>query len=135
MLNGQWWHGGDVDAENIAEPKQDPVLKGAGLPKPQTRSGPTFPFLVGRVAAGGIDYGTPDRLFETVGRSLLSWISDMAGSFTVRRLHAGNWPTAARRQQQGAILVDEGDDHEQGLPCFSALGFSRLSFGTEHFES
>ena len=99
MLNGQWWHGGDVDAENIAEPKQDPVLIGAGLPKPQTRSGPTFPFLVGRVAAGGIDYGTPDRLFETVGRSLLSWISDMAVHSRFVAYTPANWHEAAKQSE------------------------------------
>lgn len=134
MLNGQWWHGGDIDSATTAEPRQNPVLIGAGLPKPQTRSGPTFPFLVGRVAEGGIDYGTPDRLFETVGRSLLSWISDMAVQSRFVAYTSGNWSQSALDQKQGDILVDAGQPHERGLPCFSALGFARLSVGTEHFE-
>lgn len=134
MLNGQWWHGGDADAATTAEPRRSPVLVGAGLPRPQTRSGPTFPFLVGRVAEGGIDYGTPDRLFETVGRSLLSWISDMAVQSRFVAYTSGNWHQSAENQEQGPILVNAGHPHEQGLPCFSALGFSRLSVGTEHFE-
>ena len=37
-------------------------------------------------------------------------------------------------QKHQDILVNKGADHEIGLPCFSALGFSRLSIGTEHFE-
>ena len=132
MLNGQWWHGGDVDALSTAEPRQNPVLIDAGLPKPQLRSGPTFPFLVGRVAEGGIDYGTPERLFETVGRSLLSWISDLAVQSRFVAYTSGNWSQSALGQPQGDILVDAGLPHERGLPCFSALGFSRLTVGTEH---
>lgn len=134
MLNGQWWHGGDMNAPTTVPPRQNPVLIGAGLPKPQASSGPKFPFLVGRVAEGGVDHGTPDRLFEMVGRSLLSWVSDLAVQSRFVAYTSGNWADSALQQPQGNILVNAGNPHERGLPCFSALGFARLSVGTEHFE-
>lgn len=134
MLNGQWWQGSDVSAPSIAAPKQNAVLSRAGLPKPQERSGPTYPFLVGRVAEGGVDHGTPDRLFEMTGRSLLSWVTDMVVQSRFVAYTSGNWAASALAHEQGPILVNAGETHEQGLPCLSALGFSRLSVGGEHFE-
>ena len=133
LLNGQWWHGGDMNAPTTVPPRQNPVLIGAGLPKPQASSGPKFPFLVGRVAEGGVDHGTPDRLFEMVGRSLLSWVSDMAVQSRFVAYTSGNWAQSALEQPQGRILVNAGNPHERGMPCFSALGFARLSVGGEHF--
>ena len=134
MLNGQWWQGSDTSTPAIAGPKKSPVLEQAGLPFLQERSGPTYPFLVGRVGAGGIDHGTPDRLFEMAGRSLLSWVSDAEVQGTFLAYTAGNWASSALNQRQGEILVNEGEPNERGMPCFSALGFARLSVGTEHLE-
>lgn len=134
MLNGQWWQGSDVSAPSIAAPKQNAVLSRAGLPKPQERSGPTYPFLVGRVAEGGVDHGTPDRLFEMTGRSLLSWVTDLVVQSRFVAYTSGNWAATALAHEQGPILVNAGETHEQGLPCLSALGFSRLSVGGDHFE-
>ena len=134
MLNGQWWQGSDVSAPSIAAPKQNAVLSRSGLPKPQERSGPTYPFLVGRVAEGGVDHGTPDLLFEMTGRSLLSWVTDLVVQSRFVAYTSGNWTATALAHEQGSILVNAGETHEQGLPCLSALGFSRLSVGGEHFE-
>ena len=134
MLNGSWWQGSETDTSGLAAPKESAVLRGAGLPSAQERSGPNYPFLVGRVGAGGIDYGTPDRLFEMTGRSLLSWMTDRAVQARFVAYTAGNWANSALAQPQGDILVDQGETHERGVPCLSALGFSRLSMGTEHLE-
>ena len=134
MLNGYWWQGGDSNTLAIAGPKQSPVLKQAKLPFPQERSGPTYPFLVGRVGAEGVDHGTPDRLFEMAGRSLLSWVTDAKVQGTFLAYTAGNWASTALQQRQGDILVNVGEPYEQGMPCFSALGFARLSVGTEYLE-
>ncbi|WP_420626188.1 tubulin-like doman-containing protein [Candidatus Poriferisodalis sp.] len=134
ILNGQWWQGSDIGSPNLAAPKESEVLRQAGLPNAQVRSGPTYPFLVGRVGEGGVDHGTPDRLFEMAGRSLLSWVSDKVVQARFVAYTAGNWANSASSQQQGEILVDQGELHERGLPCFSALGFSRLSVGTEYLE-
>ncbi|WP_419841287.1 tubulin-like doman-containing protein [Candidatus Poriferisodalis sp.] len=134
MLNGQWWQGSSTDAPAIAAPKRSGVLRRAGQPKPQERSGPTYPFLVGRIAGRHTDHGTPDRLFEVTGRSLLSWVVDMVVHSRFVAYTSGNWAASARAHEQGDILVDAGESHEQGAPCISALGFSRLSVGGEHFE-
>ena len=134
MLNGHWWNGSASAAAGMVPPIESTVLKQAGLPEPMERSGPTYPFLVGLVGASGIDHGTPDRLFELAGRSLLSWVCDEVIQAKFIAYTAGNWANAANSMPQGAILVDEGASHENGPPCFSALGFSRLSVGTGYLE-
>ena len=134
MLNGHWWNGSTAAAPGMVPPIESAVLKQAGLPEPMERSGPTYPFLVGLVGASGIDHGTPDRLFELGGRSLLSWVCDEVIQAKFIAYTAGNWANAANSMPQGAILVDEGAHHENGPPCFSALGFSRLSVGTNYLE-
>ena len=133
LLNGHWWQGSEDNAIGLASPRENALLKRAGLPAPQARSGPRFPFLVGRVGAGGVDFGSPDRLFEMTARSLASWVTPTADNSGFVQYTVGNWNTLAKdgRQQHG-ILVDEGDPHEQGLPPMSALGFSRLSVGAEY---
>lgn len=133
LLNGYWWQGSEDNAIGVASPRENAVLRRAGLPVPQARGGPKFPLLVGRVGAGGIDFGAPDHLFEMAARSLASWVTPTAENSGFIQYTIGNWNTLAKdgRRQHG-VLVDEGDSHEQGLPPMSALGFSRLSVGTSH---
>ena len=134
VLNGQWWHGSVTSAPGMVPPIESAVLKQAGLPEPMERSGPTYPFLVGLVGASGIDHGTPDQLFQLTGRSLLSWVCDEVIQAKFIAYTAGNWANSANSMPQGPILVNEGAPHETGAPCFSALGFSRLSVGTSYLE-
>ena len=67
-MNGHWYNG-DEDASEmhpVNPPITDSVLQAAGLPVRILRSGPNYPFLVGRKGAGGIDYATPTKLFEMI---------------------------------------------------------------------
>ena len=134
LLNGHWWNGSTSSSPGMVPPIESTVLRQAGLPEPMERSGPTYPFLVGLVGAEGIDHGTPDQLFELAGRSLLSWVCDEIIQAKFIAYTAGNWANAANSMPQSAILVDEGEPNETGPPCFSALGFSRLSVGTTYLE-
>ena len=135
LLNGQWWHGSSSAAPGLVPPIESAILNQAGLPEPMERSGPTYPFLVGLVGASGIDHGTPDHLFQLAGRSLLSWVCDEVIQSKFIAYTAGNWANSASSMPQGSILVDEGAPHEIGAPCFSALGFARLSVGTSYLET
>ncbi len=135
VLNGHWWGGAPITGQpNQVPPIVNPILVAAGLPIEIPRSGPAYPFLVGRVGSGGIDHGTPERLFEMAGRSLLSWVTDRIVQAKFIAYTAGNWSAAALGHTMGPILVDQGDESDKGYPCFSALGFARLSVGTEYFE-
>ncbi len=136
ILNGHWWGGQPIAvSDNLVPGITNPALTAAGLPNSISRSGPSFPFLVGRVGTGGVDHGTPERLFEMVGRSLLSWVTDEKVQAKFIAYQIANWTNAAMNHTMGPILVNEGEVQDKGLPCFSALGFARVSVGTEYFEN
>ena len=135
LLNGYWW-GGDPGADDdvVVEPIVDPFLRAAGAVGTLTFSGPSYPFLVGLQNAVGINFGTFDALFEGVGRALLSWVTDeeVAGSFISYTI--ANFKISASATIKGKALVDCGETGAIGRPPFSALGFARVSLGTDHFE-
>ena len=136
LLNGYWWGGnpsGDDDV--VVKPIDDQFLQAAGAVGTLTFSGPSYPFLVGLQNAAGVNFGTFDALFEGVGRALLSWVTDaeVAGSFVSYTI--ANFKNAAASNVRGEALVDrDTPDGAIGLPPFSALGFARVSLGTDHFE-
>lgn len=135
LLNGYWWQASEDNAIGVASPRESDVLRRAGLPNPQARNGPKYPFLVGRVGAGGVDHGSPDRLFEMAARALASWVIPADEDAGFLAYTVGNWPTLAKDgRRQAGVLVDEGEPQEQGLPPMSALGFARLSVGTQHLK-
>jgi len=135
LLNGYWWQASEDNAVGVASPRESAVLRRAGLPNPQARNGPKYPFLVGRVGAGGVDHGSPDRLFEMAARALTSWVVPADEDAGFLAYTVGNWPTLAKDgRRQAGVLVDEGEPQEQGLPPMSALGFARLSVGTQHLK-
>ncbi len=135
LLNGYWWGGNpSADDDVVVEPIDDPFLQAAGAVGTLTFSGPSYPFLVGLQNAAGVNFGTFDALFEGVGRALLSWVTDeeVSGSFVSYTI--ANFKNAASANVRGEALVDRGETGAIGLPPFSALGFARVSLGTDHFE-
>lgn len=141
LLNGNWW-GGSPDANNpsLVEPKTSPSLRRAGVPNRITRSGPSYPFLIGRTGSGGVTFGSPEELFEMVGRTLVSWVIDPSVSDILNSNIIGNWGNAAAAHKQNDVLVYEPSNvvrmgsHEIGLPNISGIGFSRIDIGTGWFE-
>lgn len=137
MLNGYWW-GGDLGTDDgiVVGPIDDPFLKAAGAVRPLEFSGPAYPFLVGLENAAGVKFGTFDALFEGVGRALLSWVTsvEVAGSFISYTIANFTGAAAAAIKGKGEALVDVGEPAAIGRPPFSALGFARVSLGTDHFE-
>ncbi len=137
ILNGYWWNGDPKasDANVVVPPIDDAVLKNAGLSSKITRSGPNYPFLVGRKGAGGIDYETPTKLFEMIGRSMLSWLTSPTVEDKFLAYTITNWHMAATGKSSAMdLLVNRGGDNEKGTPAIAGLGFGRLSVGTEYFE-
>ncbi|WP_419918447.1 tubulin-like doman-containing protein [Candidatus Poriferisocius sp.] len=135
LLNGFWWNGDSgADDDVVVGPITDKFLQAARIAGTLNMSGPAYPFLVGRQNAKGVNYGTSDSLFEGVGRALLSWVTDeeVAGSFIGYTI--GNFKQNASSNIRGQALVDVGEPGSVGLPLFSALGFARVSVGTDHFE-
>ena len=125
IMNGHWWRGAPI---------QDPWLASAGAARPIDRSGSSYPFLVGITNAEGVNFGTFDKLFEVTGRALLAWVISEAGRPNFMAYTIGNWKVSAAGNQGEHALMDRGLAAECGNPPFSALGFARLSLGTDHFE-
>jgi len=140
LLNGYWWGGDNRRGSTIVEPKQTPSLASAGVPNALPQSGPGFPFLVGRTNSSGLTFGTPEDLFENVGRTLVAWAVDPVVSDELVAFVIGNWKNAASTHAQGDVLVYAPQnefswlDHETGYPNFSGLGFARVTLGIEWFE-
>ena len=139
LLNGYWYNGQDPQNIPVNPPIEDRVLQSAGLPKTIKRSGPNYPFLVGRKNTGGIDYETPTKLFEMIGSSLLSWVTSPVVAEEFLAYTITNWDNAATSKSgldTVDLLVNSGSTElgEQGMPAVSGLGFGRLSVGTEYFE-
>ncbi len=135
LLNGFWWNGNPrSDDENFVKPIEDQFLKAGGVGGTLNNSGPSYPFLVGLQNSQGVNFGTSDSLFEGVGRALLSWVTDEEVSGTFISYTIANFKSAATKNIRGRALVDVGEDEAIGLPPFSALGFARVSLGTDHFE-
>lgn len=141
LLNGYWWGGSpNAGVSSIVEPKTSPSLRRAGVPNRIARSGPAYPFLIGRTGSGGVTFGSPEDLFEMVGRTLVSWVVDPSVSDVLNANIIGNWGNAASTHQQSDVLVFEPSNtinlrrHEVGLPNISGIGFARVGVGTDWFE-
>ena len=128
LMNSTWRSGNDPIAMD------DPTLAGVGLIARDRRRGPAHPFLVGRKNTADVDHGTHDRVFGTTGRSLVSWVTDEAVRDRLLAFFIAGFPLAQQAQPMGEVLVDAGGDG-RGLPQFLALGFARLSIGTEYLEN
>ena len=127
LLNGSWRN--DSDPVDMSEP----LLAKIGLiPKDHSR-GPTYPFLIGRQNMANVDLQEPDSVFEVTGRSLVAWITDPIVQSNLLAYNIAGYPAAQLAQRQGKILVNSGDDGT-GLPQFLALGFGRVSLGTDYLE-
>lgn len=148
LLNGYWWGGAPQLAtgaeggkgSSIVDPKTSASLRRAGVPFAIDRSGPAYPFVIGKTGASGVTFGTPEDLFENVGRTLVSWLVDPAVSSELIEFTIGNWENASSTHKQNDVLVDAPENigvklaHETGAPNLSGLGFSRLGVGTDWFE-
>ncbi len=139
LLNGYWYNGQDPQVIPVNPPIEDQVLQAAGLPKRIKRSGPNYPFLVGRKNTGGVEFETPANLFEMIGTSLTSWVTSPTMGKEFLAYTITNWDNDAIARDAldtTDLLVNAGNPElgEPGIPAVSGLGFGRLSVGTEYFE-
>ena len=68
------------------------------------------------------------------GRSIVSWVTDTTVQDELIAYTIAGWPAFAEAMPMGdKTLVDAGGT-ARGLPLFQALGFARVSLGTDYFE-
>ena len=137
ILNGYWWHGGAGGTDVKIPSKKSGLMTAAGAVGEIKRTGPAYPFLVGRKNSSGISYKSSVQLFEIVGAALTSWVTDVTVQQQLLSYSQSNWRQAALNLKvSGHALVNKGNNvlNEFGLNPFSALGFSRVSLGNHYFE-
>jgi len=142
ILNGYWWAGdasvnpGASIASDVVRPIRAEVLQAAGLANPLDKSGPEYPFLIGRVGQTGVDHQHPNALFQLIGRSIVSLITDKNAGDTFFPFIVGNYAAAAINPQINGtdVLANPGGMTEGGTAPFQGVGFSRVSLGTDYFE-
>jgi len=138
VLNGHWWHGGAGGADYKVQRKTSPVMRSAGAIQSINRTGPAYPFLVGRTNSSGISYASSTQLFEIVGAALTTWATDITVQSEFLAYTVANWRAAATRLKvKPHAIVNKGNPNlnEAGLNAFNALGFSRVSLGNSYFAS
>ena len=133
FLNGSWR---DHHFDGSRPPLERFSLVRAGLPQALSRSGPDLPFLVGRVNTSGVEYDTPDQVFEATGQVLASLVTDLRLQRDLIAYQLSSWAHQQQAHVMGrGTLVDEGNVDERGFPVFMAAGFARLSTGADYFEA
>ena len=138
VLNGYWWHGGAGGTDVKIPNKKSGLMTAAGAVGEIKRTGPAYPFLVGKKNSSGISYRSSVQLFEIVGAALTSWVTDVIVQQQLLSYSQSNWRQAALNLKvSGHALVNKGNNvlNEFGLNPFSALGFSRVSLGNHYFEN
>jgi hypothetical protein len=138
ILNGYWWHGGAGATEVTIPTKKSTLMTAAGAVGEVKRTGPAYPFLVGKKNSSGISYNENVQLFEIVGAALTSWVTDVTVQQKLISYAQSNWRNdAIELKVSRHALVNKGSTtlNEFGLNPFSALGFSRVSLGNRYFKN
>jgi len=140
ILNGCYWHG--VQPGNNAQPqateiglKQSPTHQAAQVVGGINRSGPAFPFLVGKKNAANVHFSSDTQVFETIGSALVAWCVDEVVQDQLLAHTMSNWADRAQANMSPQdLLINKGLATEQGAPAFNALGCARISVGTRYLE-
>ena len=128
LMNGAWRN------PNDPAPLRDPVLQNAGLIPNSIKRGPAYPFLVGRQNSDNIAFGTPEQVFEMTGRSIVSWVTDTTVQDELIAFTIAGYPALAQAMPMGDRTLVNAGGTARGLPLFQALGFARVSLGTDYLE-
>lgn len=146
VLNGAWWNGtGASDSSEAEELLEDVAGKQsritnhiARVVKPLHSSGAYCNYLIGGTNAEGNAVPMDAGLFAMVGGALLSWVTDVTVQQEFVAYEIANWASSALnnmvKPETADLLVNTGPMGESGPPAFSALGFARVSVGTDYLR-
>lgn len=147
VLNGAWWNGtgapDNAELEDLLDDipgKRSRVTNHiAKIVTPLHSSGAYCNFLIGGTNAAGNDVPMDAGLFAMVGGALLSWVTDVKVQQEFVAYEIANWQASAlanmpKPREASDLLVNMGPMGESGPPAFSALGFARVSVGTDYLR-
>jgi hypothetical protein len=124
ILNGYW-------AKDGLGAGDDALYEMSGVSvSTARRSGPHYPFIVGR-RNSKVSFGGQNDVYRAVGRSLASWMTDQViqddlGAYTI-----ANWESSSGKSSVADALPLNLST--QGTP-FSAMGFARVGLGRDRFR-
>jgi hypothetical protein len=121
LMNGYWL------TDN--SPRVNPFFSAAGAPRPISRSGPAFPFLVGASNTKGVTFGDQRSVYAMMGRALRSWTMDPSVQIDLIQYTQANWQNNAKGNEVTADVLTRNH-----LPVFEAFGYAEVNLGLERFE-
>jgi len=120
-LSGYWHAAGD-------DARQYDILAAAGLaPSPLDRSGPRYPFLVGR-SNDEIGFGDQNEAYRAVARSLAALVTSVQVQDAVKSYLMGNWDSASSTLEDTLGLSTKSEKP------FTSLGYGSVSLGRDRFS-
>ena len=140
ILNGYYLKGSAMGAAGQIGAGAVPVRtsrfhSSAGLNSGVERSGPQYPFLVGRSNAAGMQYAEDKEVFAAMGSVLSLLCRDQPTQERIQKMTFENWDGQANNNIGAAdLLVTKGPIAERGQAVFQALGCAKVSVGTTYLR-
>jgi hypothetical protein len=140
LLNGYYLKGTDAGAvgqvgDGFVGVRRSRFLGAVGLNAGVQRSGPQYPFLVGRSNTANMTYAEDVQVFAAMGSVLSLLCRDPAVQERIQKMTFENWDNQANGNIGSAdLLVTEGSTEERGSAVFQALGCAKVSVGTDYLR-
>ena len=140
LLNGYYLTGtaagavGQVGDGSVGV-RRSRFLGAVGLNAGVQRSGPQYPFLVGRSNSANMTYKEDVQVFAAMGSVLSLLCRDTAVQERIQKMTFENWEGQANGNIGSAdLLVTKGSAEERGKAVFQALGCAKVSVGTDYLR-
>lgn len=140
LLNGYYLKGTAAGAvgqigDGFIGVRRSKFLASAGLNAGVERSGPQYPFLVGRSNSANMKYAEDKEVFAAMGSVLSLLCRDVAIQEKIQKMTFENWEGQANNNIGSAdLLVTKGPAAERGKAVFQALGCAKVSVGTNYLK-
>jgi len=140
LLNGYYLKGTDAGAvgqvgDGFVGVRRSRFLSAVGLNAGVQRSGPQYPFLVGRSNSANMTYREDVQVFAAMGSVLSLLCRDPAVQERIQKMTFENWEGQANGNIGSAdLLVTKGSAEERGKAVFQALGCAKVSVGTDYLR-
>ena len=140
LLNGYYLKGQAAGAmgqigDGFIGVRMSRFLGSVGLNSGVERSGPQYPFLVGRSNSANMRYAEDTEVFAAMGSVLSLLCRDVAIQEKIQKMTFENWEGQANNNIGSAdLLVTKGPLTERGKAVFQALGCAKVSVGTSYLR-
>lgn len=140
LLNGYYLTGTAAGAigqvgDGFVGVRRSRFLGAVGLNAGVQRSGPQYPFLVGRSNSANMTYKEDVQVFAAMGSVLSLLCRDTPVQERIKKMTYENWEGQANGNIGSVdLLVNKGTTEERGKAVFQALGCAKVSVGTDYLR-